>query len=109
MLHRKGNKVTNGAGRPNPRKPGKDAKQRPPKRRRFIISSRAPRHGDSPKPAETARPHGHGHAAPPSAPAPAVKPEGAAPGTPVAPGASAIDLSETIRTLLHLAHEHGHI
>jgi len=103
MLNRKENK---GA---SPHKIGKVAKKSPVKvdrpRRRFIISRKAPNHSEPAAPA--ARKH---HASPPAHPAPAGKsattPAVAA--APVIPGQPA-DLAETIKTLLHLAHEHGHI
>jgi len=113
MLNRKEQKAGGGddhAGRPN-HAHATDAKA-PKPRRRFIISSKAP--GMRPDPAAA-------HA-PAPAPAPVVKPTVPAPttkgglapvGTPGAPAAEArtnpLDLNETIKTLVHLAHEHGHV
>jgi RNA polymerase primary sigma factor len=72
-------------------------------RRRFIISSKAAGRADS-----RAQQVKHGLNSPPTLPtakagsAPGHPPTGAGPATPV-------DLAETIKTLLHLAHENGHI
>jgi RNA polymerase primary sigma factor len=100
MLNRKESKLSNGAdhhGRNAHRTPA--VKGRP--RRRFIISAKAAGRNDA-----SARPPQNGSAKPAT---PVVK---ALPGakTPV-PGAapSPVDLAETIKTLLHLAHENGHI
>src|SRR5579862_3573176 len=105
MLNRKASKLSNGAdnhGRGGQRS-SPAAKGRP--RRRFIISAKAAGRTDT-----SAHPHPHppqnGGAKPnalPGRPLPGAKP--AVPGTPPSP----VDLAETIKTLLHLAHENGHI
>ena len=73
-----------------------------PMRRRFVISSSARR--DAAKPQKT-KPHGNG------AVVPAVKSpqNGHASAATGAPLQSSVDLTETVRTLLHLAQEHGYI
>jgi len=106
MLNRKESKPSNGSDpgrgghRPAP------AKGRP--RRRFIISAKAAGHSDS---SAHSTSNGTAKAA---APGPITLPGGKqsvpggkppVPGTPPSP----IDLAETIKTLLHLAHENGHI
>jgi len=69
----------------------------PPVRRRFVISSRAA------KP-ETAK------AAPAAAPAPSKNSAAKQPAAPVPSGlTTSLDLTETIKTLLHLSQEHGYI
>ncbi len=103
MLNRKPSKAGNGAdnhGRSAQRIVSNEA--RPP-RRRFIISAKAA--GRAEPPVQEGRsalkkPHAPG----------AAKPETttAQPAGPAVPGAI-IDLAETIKTLLHLAHENGHI
>jgi len=109
MLNRKENKVSAAAAKK--RRPEAAQKQRP-QRRRFIISSKAPSHSHSaPRPPRQTHPqpnvHAHAQPAPPKA-APAAN----APTAPQLPSANpgpATDLTETIKTLLHLAHEHGHV
>src|ERR1044071_1944548 len=99
MLNRKASKSVNGAARNGHSKDHRPAPKSPPKRHRFIISAKAHRalraednrHGSSKNPP----PPRNGHA--PSKPGTAV-PAGPAP-----------DLTETIKTLVHLAHEHGHV
>jgi RNA polymerase primary sigma factor len=76
-----------------------------PVRRRFIISSKARK--DLPKPPETngkAR-----HSASSIAEAEKRLQNGHTNGTTPAPAQSSVDLTETIKTLLHLAQEHGYI
>src|SRR5882672_3364193 len=111
MLNRKESKMANGAAphgnghhRPNA------AKARPA-RRRFIISPKAaaaqPAHPAPPAPRRGRPPKAlqqpglakgaNGKTAP-----------GGPGGTPATPGQAA-DLTETIKTLLHLAHENGHV
>src|SRR5262252_6208223 len=102
MLNRK-EKVSHGGNHTNGhhRRPAEKARK---VRRRFIISPKAalqshspahePQRGRPAKP-EAAPPKGKGPH-PPGTPAPAV------------PG-QAVDLTETIKTLLHLAHENGHV
>jgi len=104
MLNRKDNKSSNGADNRSGGRGRADASKRGRPRRRFIISSRA---AARPEPvAESSRnaPAKAGTAAS-RRNAPATPPATA---TPAAP-ATAADLSETIKTLLHLAHENGHI
>src|SRR5260370_15015720 len=100
MLNRKESKASNGAehhGRggqtPSP------IKGRP--RRRFIISAKAAGRND----ASAHQPHNG--AAKPGTPVGKTLPGGKAPvpGSPPSP----VDLAETIKTLLHLAHENGHV
>lgn len=104
MLNRKESKASNGSesGRSAQRPP--PAKNRP--RRRFIISAKAAGRADA-----NARPN---HPAP-AKPAPKAAPPAAAKNLPPAkaplPGVppSPLDLAETIKTLLHLAQENGHV
>jgi len=102
MLNRKENKSANGAGNhSNGHQDHRDKNRRP--RRRFIISAKAAAHPHSapaPIPAPRGRPPKSAAAQPGKSPA--------LPAQPVVPG-QAIDLTETIKTLLHLAHEHGHV
>ncbi len=101
MLNRKENKAANA------NKNGKTAKKSPakvqPPRRRFIISRKAPTHSASPAPAarKNASPS-HATPAPKSSSTPPVAATAQTPG-------QSVDLTETIKTLLHLAHEHGHV
>src|SRR6267142_535433 len=111
MLNRKGNKPSNGAGNYG-RRNGHSVAGKTPlagktaiNRHRFIISPKAPppraaAHPEQPK----------NGAAKPSAASQAkaayASSHGAA--APGAPG-QAVDLTETIKTLMHLAHEHGHV
>ena len=100
MLNRKESKLTNGADNPgHDRQAPVSAKGRP--RRRFIISAKAAGRVDT-----SAHPPHNGAAKTPSALA--KTPTDA---KPAAPGSapSAVDLAETIKTLLHLAHENGHV
>src|SRR4029450_6437607 len=101
MLNRKESKMGDGA-----HKNGRTVRRETPKpqrqRRRFIISRKAPSHSEP----HLAQPRKL--AAEPQA-APAAKPQ--APETP-APGTAPtgpFDLNEIVKTLLHLAHEHGHL
>jgi RNA polymerase primary sigma factor len=103
MLNRKPSKLVIAAddhGR-NGQRNASGQERRP--RRRFIISSKAAGRADS-----RAQQIRHGLSKPPALP-PAKT--GAGPGQ-QAPGANPgapVDLAETIKTLLHLAHENGHI
>ncbi len=99
MLNRKESKSSNGANnhgraRPSPA----PAKTRP--RRRFIISAKAAGRSDA-----SAHPPQNGATKPTAALPKALADAKATPGSPPSP----IDLAETIKTLLHLAHENGHI
>src|SRR5579859_4917219 len=99
MLNRKESKASNGAenhGRAGNRQAA--AKGRP--RRRFIISAKAAARADTSAPSNQ-----NGTAKTPSANAPKTLPGAKAPVPGVPP--SPIDLAETIKTLLHLAHENG--
>ena len=101
MLNRKASKLVNGAdthGR-NGQRNSSGQERRP--RRRFIISSKAAGRADT-----RAQQVRHGLSKSPAL-APAKAGSGPAP-TAATPGAPA-DLAETIKTLLHLAHENGHI
>src|ERR1017187_7342076 len=104
MLNRKESNSADGAGhqgRPRGRPPFTKAHRQ---HRRFVISHKA--HGQSklptPEPSNGA-----------SKPSPASQAKAAyvsSHGTPAAGKSSpAVDLTETIKTLLHLAHEHGHV
>ncbi|MFO1478157.1 MAG: RNA polymerase sigma factor region1.1 domain-containing protein, partial [Verrucomicrobiota bacterium] len=102
MLKRKAQKTSKqaskGTARPAPERPAAKAA---PIRRRFVISSNATGHA---KP-DAARDGKHAKTAAPLKPA-------AAPQTDSAAGAgskSTIDLTETIKTLLHLAQENGYV
>ena len=103
MLNRKPSKLVNGVdthGRNGQRNPS--GQERRP-RRRFIISSKAAARADS-----RAQQVRHGLNKPP-----AIPPVKTGAGAGQAPGgagpAAPADLAETIKTLLHLAHENGHI
>src|SRR5260221_4227718 len=100
MLNRKESKASNGADHH-----GRGAQTPPPikgrLRRRFIISAKAAGRHDA-----SAQPPNNGAAkagAPVGKTLPGAK--GSLPGVPPSP----IDLAETIKTLLHLAHENGHV
>jgi RNA polymerase primary sigma factor len=85
-------------------KPAKAAKAKtPPVRRRFVISSKAIK-PESSKP-KAPEPLAPAHSKP--ALKPALKPTNgeAAPAAPM----TTVDLSETVKTLLHLAQEHGYV
>ena len=103
MLNRKESKVSNGAenhGRAAHR-PAAQAKARP--RRRFIISAKAAARADI---SAQSNQNGTSKAAAGAAVAKTLTPPKApVPGVPASP----VDLAETIKTLLHLAHENGHI
>ena len=103
MLNRKPSKLVNGVdthGR-NGQRNTSGQERRP--RRRFIISSKAAAQADS-----RAQQVRHGLNKPP-----AIPPVKTGAGAGQAPGgagpAAPADLAETIKTLLHLAHENGHI
>src|SRR5438034_861936 len=103
MLKRKESKMTNGAehnGHRNERPvPAKGLR-----RRRFIISPKAP------KVAEAQPEPGRNGSAKPSSASQAKAAYASSHETPAAGApAQAVDLTETIKTLLHLAHEHGHV
>jgi len=104
MLNRKPSKLVDGAdthGR-NGHRNASGQERRP--RRRFIISSKAAARADSRAPQVR-----NGLGKPPSLPAGKA---GVVPGGQAAAGANPaapVDLAETIKTLLHLAHENGHI
>src|ERR1051326_4716372 len=113
MLNRKESKTANGAANQGNGHHGRDAAKNRRPRRRFIISPKAamqhhsapaPRRGRPPKSVKAAPPAnskaGQGKISGPSETAP--KPAGSTPG-------QAADLTETIKTLLHLAHENGHV
>src|SRR5262249_22150477 len=103
MLNRKESKVGNGAdnhGRGPSRTPASKSR---PLRRRFIISSKAAGRHPARQPEAgngTAKSHPPAHGKHPAGPQAA---------NPQAPPAGPVDLAETIKTLLHLAHENGHI
>jgi RNA polymerase primary sigma factor len=105
MLNRKDHKVANGSNHHTNGHQRRDAAKARPGRRRFIISPKA---AGQPLSAHPVRPT---RGRPPKTEAahgkvgqPVASPQIGA-GTP----GQAVDLTETIKTLLHLAHEHGHI
>jgi len=106
MLNRKDHKVANGSNHHTNGHERKDAAKARQGRRRFIISPKA---AGQPLSAAPARP---GRGRPPKAESNAHNKTGN-PATAPAPGTAtpgqALDLTETIKTLLHLAHEHGHV
>jgi RNA polymerase primary sigma factor len=77
-----------------------------PVRRRFIISSKARK--DSPKAPESGG-KGKNHSASSIAEAEKRLQNGHANGAASSPGQPSVDLTETIKTLLHLAQEHGYV
>jgi RNA polymerase primary sigma factor len=98
MLNRKENKVATGAqknGRPN----RDEERKARPHRRRFIISRKAPSHSDSVE--RPRKPKGL-EATKSLTPVAPVAPVASIPGQP-------LDLNETIKALLQLAREHGHV
>jgi len=102
MLNRKESKTCNGSGslaRNGQRIPAPKGRAR----RRFIISARAAARAEPPNHEGrngAGKPHSVGQAHASSA-----RPQG----SPEGPGPNAVDLAETIKTLLHLAHENGHV
>src|SRR6266699_3139961 len=118
MLNRKVFKASNGAATHNNGGARRAAKK--PARRRFIISAKAAAAQPHPPVAAPARrgrpPKNQANAANAAKAAPGKPLPGApkgggtpgAPGTPAGPGQAA-DLTEAIKTLLHLAHENGHV
>src|SRR5258707_381830 len=109
MLIRKKTKPTKGAetGRRAERRP---AVKTPLNRRRFIISPKAPPPRAMLPPEQVKNGVVKPPAASPTAASQAKAAYASSHGTPAAgkPG-QAVDLTETIKTLLHLAHEHGHV
>lgn len=103
MLNRKENKKGS-APHKNGRAPRREAPKPQRPRRRFIISRKAPAHSDTPPHAPHRKtPHEKGaEAKPATPPATGPAPAGAAPAAPM-------DLNEIVKTLLHLAREHGHL
>ncbi len=103
MLNRKESKSASGAAR-NGRREARSSAKAHPQRRRFVISPKAPSSNDL-------RSGKAGNGQPKATTASQAKAAYAnahpAPAT-TTPG-QAIDLTETIKTLLHLAHEHGHV
>src|SRR5689334_23534474 len=114
MLNRKTSKSAHAASsRANGHRP-KEAVKPKPLRRRFIISPKAAGqhlHATPPQPPKPVKPAKEHKAAAngidPKASALAAG-TAAVPGAPAIPGQAA-DLGETIKTLLHLAHENGHV
>jgi RNA polymerase primary sigma factor len=108
MLNRKDHKAANGSNHHHTNGHGherKDAAKARQGRRRFIISPKA---AGQPLAAAPTRP---GRGRPPKAESAhnkATHPAAAQPPGTAIPG-QALDLTETIKTLLHLAHEHGHV
>jgi RNA polymerase primary sigma factor len=102
MLNRKESKAVNRPGKGARTAPAAQAPKRDKPRRRFIISSKAAARTEA-RPAEPHNGSAKAHPPVPAKPVPGAQP--AAPGTPATP----IDLAETIKTLVHLAHENGHV
>jgi RNA polymerase primary sigma factor len=104
MLNRKLNKTENGAAKRAATR-GRTVAPPKPRRhlRRFIISSKAAAHPQPP--ADQKR---NGAAKPSSASQVKAAYAGRHTGAPSTPG-QAVDLTETIKTLLHLNQEHGHV
>ena len=105
MLNRKENK-TAGGGVDRSHRSNQEAEAKShPVRRRFIISSKAPG-------VRAEAGSERVSAAPPKSPAgsPGSKPAHPLPNTTVPEArATALDLNETMKSLVHLAHEHGHV
>src|ERR1041385_1322189 len=106
MLNRK-EKFNQRAGNHHNGHSRKDAVKAKPVRRRFIISPKAAGQMQSPppephrgRPPKGELPSGKGH--------PGKSASGTQPAASGVPG-QAVDLTETIKTLLHLAHENGHV
>jgi RNA polymerase primary sigma factor len=96
MLNRKESKLAKGATKHRESHRSSSEKEQRP-RRRFIISAKAA--GRSPANADGR----NGTSQHSSGTTPAATPHGSSGATPV------VDLAETIKTLLHLAHENGHV
>src|SRR5437764_2474306 len=105
MLNRKDNRPSNGSGNHGRRNGRSSHVKRPLNRRRFVISPKAPSAGlvpPAPPPKNgLVKPNSASQAKAAYASSHDTRPAGA-------PG-QAVDLTETIKTLLHLAHEHGHV
>src|SRR6185436_16671191 len=104
MLNRKANKLANGASS----RSRNGHPQKPRIRRRFIISAKAQARLDGrAEPAPVRNGHGQAklHPAEQAKAAYASRHESNHPRVPGQP----VDLTETIKTLVHLAHEHGHV
>src|SRR5882757_218561 len=107
MLNRKESKPAHGTGNhSNGHERGQPVKPRPV-RRRFIISAKAAAHPPSHSAAEPHRGKA-GKSENGTAKTGAPAKTSASPTGPAIPG-QALDLTETIKTLLHLAQEHGHV
>jgi RNA polymerase primary sigma factor len=112
MLKRKPSKSANGTVNEARAVEREAAPKGRPVRRRFIISSKARGQGNGhpePAPKALAKPASKPAAKAGPAPAtPAATPSGT-PVTGILASVSAIDLAEVIKTLVHLAHENGHV
>jgi RNA polymerase primary sigma factor len=109
MLKRKASKASSGAAKKEHARPKAVAAKDKRPRRRFVISSKAPPSAPVAPPTskkESAPVKGK-HAAHPknNGGSAAGTPQAETPATPP----TAVDLAETIKTLLHLAHENGHV
>jgi RNA polymerase primary sigma factor len=103
MLNRKETKVSGrGAERPGRGQEQPAATKGRPPRRRFIISAKAAGQARE----QEAR---NGQIKPKLAGTPPAKAPLNTPATPAGGPPSVLDLAETIKTLMHLAHEHGHV
>jgi hypothetical protein len=100
MLNRKGKKALGGPKSHHRSHERKVAHKEHPARRRFIISSKS---SSRSRPQTDISRHGHARPATPS------KPAAPATTTGTFTTQSAIDLTEIIKTLLHLAQENGYV
>ena len=110
MLKRKATEPKSAPSNKRSRRPKVSQAKTPPVRRRFVISSKAMKPGTA-----VAKPVVGNKVQPPAASAspklPTKPPAKSLTSvqTPVASGVTAIDLTETIKTLVHLGHEHGYV
>src|SRR4051812_42195673 len=103
MLNRKASKLANGAENHN-RREERSISSKARNRRRFIISPKAQIRPQD-RPEEPRNGQAKSQTAAQAKAAYASRPQTPALGSP----GQAIDLTETIKTLIHLAHEHGHV
>ncbi len=106
MLNRKDSKSAHNGTARNGRREGRSSAKARPQRQRFVISSKAPSGNDLRS----------GKASNANVPAKSTTASqakaayaNAHPTAPTSTPGQAVDLTETIKTLLHLAHEHGHV
>src|SRR5882724_10395479 len=104
MLNRKANKVGANGAENHGRRDERSVSPKARNRRRFIISPKAQIRPE-PKPEEPRNGQAKSQTAAQAKAAYASRHDTPTPGSP----GQAVDLSETIKTLMHLAHEHGHV